>query len=79
MAEPRENLIPHPVFSPLSPALSQKFKATDVYGVPITYKTVGWFLLERQRLKKGPYLEPFYNQVERKTCIWKILENTSKK
>lgn len=59
-------------------SLSLKFKAADIYGVLIRYKTVGWVLLEKQKLKKGPYHEPFYNLVSRKTCMQKTVENVCK-
>lgn len=70
---------PHPGFSPLSSALSPNFKATGVSG--------GTYVIQNSRLvstgetevKKGPYLEPFYHLVERKTHTWKILENKCKK
>lgn len=63
---------------PLSPAISQTCKATDIYGLPIKYKTVDWILQERLKLNKGCYLEPFYNLVGKKTCKQKTVENLYK-
>lgn len=59
-------------------SLLWKFEATNIYRVLIRYKTVGWILLEKQKLKKGPYHEPFYNLVSRKTCMQKTIENVCK-